>query len=206
MKPIIGIVLRPDKNITNKDVQLIYNNVYSALNRCGANVIGIYNEINSTELLSLCNGFILQGGNESTEFDYKLIKYCYDYNIPLLGICLGMQTIGEFFGGKLIKLQNNNHNIIDNSIFHSITIYKNTRLFEILNEYNINVNSRHIYELKCTNLTISARSDDGVIEAIEDSNKSFFIGVEWHPEDIIELDKNNLKIFKDFVQICNKKS
>ena len=112
----------------------------------------------------------------------------------------------RIFWRKLIKLQNNNHNIIDNSIFHSITIYKNTRLFEILNEYNINVNNRHIYELKGTNLTISARSDDGVIEAIEDSNKSFFIGVEWHPEDIIELDKNNLKIFKEFVQICNKKS
>lgn len=205
MKPIIGIVLRPDKNITNKDVQLIYHNVYSALNRCGARVICIYNDNNSADVLSLCHGFILQGGNEATKFDYDLVKYCYDHDIPLLGICLGMQTIGECFGGNLIKLENNNHNIIDNSILHNITIYNNTRLYEIIKEYNINVNSRHNYELKGTNLTISARSDDGVIEAIEDSNKKFFIGVEWHPEDIIELDKNNLKIFKDFVQICNKK-
>ena len=45
----------------------------------------------------------------------------------------------------------------------------------LFKEYNISVNSRHSFELKGVNLVVSARSDDGVIEAIEDSDKKFFI-------------------------------
>ena len=71
MKPVIGIVLRPDKNITEKNVQIVYNNVYKALKDYGANTVGIINDLSSLDLLNLCDGFILQGGNEATEFDYR---------------------------------------------------------------------------------------------------------------------------------------
>ena len=205
MKPVIGIVLRPDKNETKKNVQLVYNNVYKALEDYGANTIGIINDLSSLDLLNLCDGFILQGGNEATEFDYELVKRCYELNIPLLGICLGMQTIGEVFGGNLKETAINVHNSLDKLKLHNITIYKNTKLFDIIGEYNISVNSRHNYEIKGPNLTVSARSDDGVIEAIEDSSKKFFIGVEWHPEDMVNFDDYSKKLFKYFIDICNKK-
>lgn len=204
MKPVIGVVLRPDKNITEKNVQIIYNSIYKALTTCGANVIGIINDCSSLNLLNLCDGFVFQGGNEATDFDYKLMKQCHEYNIPLLAICLGMQTMGEVFGGNLKETTINIHNPIETFKLHPITIYKNTKLFNIIGEYNINVNSRHHYEVKGTNLTVSARSNDGVIEAIEDSSKKFFIGIEWHPEDLIDYDKYNKKIFENFVAICKK--
>ena len=205
MKPIIGVILRPDKNITEKNVQIVYNNIYKALNDYGANTIGIINDLSSLDLLRLCDGFVLQGGNEATEFDYELVKKCHELNIPLLGICLGMQTIGEVFGGNLKETTINIHNLLDKLKLHNITIYKNTKLFDIIGEYNISVNSRHNYEIKGPNLIVSARSDDGVIEAIEDSNKKFFIGLEWHPEDMVNFDDYSKKIFKSFINACNKK-
>ncbi len=205
MKPIIGVVLKPDKNIMEKNVQIVYNNVYKALNDYGAYTVGIINDSLSLDLLNLCDGFVLQGGNNATEFDYELIKKCYELNIPLLGICLGMQTIGEVFGGNLKETIITVHNPLDKLKLHNITIYKNTKLFDIIGEYNISVNSRHNYEIKGTNLVVSARSDDGVIEAIEDSNKKFFIGVEWHPEDMVNFDDYSKKVFKYFINICSKK-
>ena len=205
MKPIVGVILRPDKNITEKNVQIVYNNVYKALNDYGANEIGIINDLSSLDLLRLCDGFVLQGGNEATEFDYELVKKCHELNIPLLGICLGMQTIGEVFGGSLKETTINIHNSLDKLKLHNITIYKNTKLFDIIGEYNISVNSRHNYEIKGSNLIVSARSDDGVIEAIEDSTKKFFIGLEWHPEDMVNFDDYSKKIFRAFINACNKK-
>lgn len=202
MKPKIGVVLRPDKNISEKNVQIIYNNIFNALIEYNSYPMGIINDIKSMDILSIYDGFVLQGGNISTEFDYELIKYCHNKNIPLLGICLGMQTIGEVFGGVLREINSSNHNVKDNLFLHDITIYKNTKLFDIVKEYNINVNSRHTYEIKNPNLTISARSNDGVIEAIEDTNKRFFIGLEWHPEDMISYDDYNKKIFKSFINEC----
>lgn len=205
MKPIIGIVLRPDKNITEKNVQIVYNNVYKVLNEYGAHTIGVINDSLSLDLLNLCDGFVLQGGDNATDFDYELIKKCHELDIPLLGICLGMQTIGEVFSGNLKETTINIHNSLDKLKLHNITIYKNTKLFDIIGEYNISVNSRHNYEVKGPNLTVSARSDDGVIEAIEDSSKKFFIGVEWHPEDMVNYDDYSKKIFKSFIDICTKK-
>lgn len=206
MKPIIGVVLRPDKNIMEKNVQIVYNNIYKALHEYGAYTVGITNDSLSLDLLNLCDGFVLQGGNNATEFDYELVKKCHELDIPLLGICLGMQTIGEVFGGNLKETIINVHNPLDKLRLHNITIYKSTKLFNIIGEYNISVNSRHNYEIKGTNLTISARSDDGVIEAIEDSNKKFFIGVEWHPEDMINYDDYSKKLFNYFIDICAKKN
>ncbi len=204
MKPIIGIVLRPDKNITNKDVQIIYKNIYNSLINYDIDVIGIINDDSSLDLVNVCDGFILQGGNEATDFDFELIKKCYSLDIPLLGICLGMQTIGEVFNGHLEEINSGLHNL-ENMNTHTITIYNNTKLFDIIGEYNIDVNSRHIYEIKNPNLLISARSNDGVIEAIEDPSKKFFLGVAWHPENMMG-NKYCKKIFDDFVDVCKKSS
>jgi len=56
-----------------------------------------------------------------------------------------------------------------------------------------------------TNLNISAISKEGYIEAIEDPNKNFFIGVQWHPESMIEYDEKQNNLFKYFVKCCIKK-
>ena len=83
--------------------------------------------------------------------------------------------------------------------FVLIKIKENTLLKSILKEKEITVNSvHHSYinnELK--DLVISSYSEDGVLESVEYPNKKFIVGLQWHPEVI--MDKDNIKILDYFV-------
>ena len=109
MKPKIGVILRSDENSTGKNVQIIYQNIYKTIIEYGANPVGIINDNSSLDLINYCDGFILQGGDNVTEFDYNIVRKCYELDIPLFGICLGMQTMGEVFGGILHQTTINDH-------------------------------------------------------------------------------------------------
>lgn len=142
---------------------------------------------------SLCDGIILQGGSSYTEDELEFVRYLYKENIPTFGICLGMQMMAVSIDGTLTHLKNELH-----QGNHNIEIMKNTKLYDIVKLDKISVNSRHKDYVKWTELTISAFSDDGLIEAIEDKNHKYFIGVQWHPESIRDDCSNNLlKSFKD---------
>ena len=64
---------------------------------------------------------------------------------------------------------------------------------------SIDVNSRHMDYVKYTDLMVSAYSRDNIIEAVEDKNHKFFLGVEWHPESIKDIYSNS--ILKEFLNI-----
>ena len=74
-------------------------------------------------------------------------------------------------------------------------------ILSILKKTGLNVKDYLI----CTDLSIVGISNDGIIEAIEDKNKRFFIGVQWHPESMIEYDSIQNKIFKKFINACQNK-
>ena len=67
----------------------------------------------------------------------------------------------------------------------------------IIGKENIEINSLHSFCIPNTKLCISARSDDKVIEAVEDKRKTFFLGVQWHPE--LLNDENTDKLFTYFI-------
>ena len=116
----------------------------------------------------------------------EALKYIYEKDIPTLGICLGMQLMGVFLDGTLEEIDghlNTEHDVIINR--HS-KIYDNNTI--------VKVNSRHKYILKDTKAQIVGRDMYGNIEAIEDKNKKFFVGVQWHPEDIDD------KVFSCFIK------
>ena len=136
-------------------------------------------EINKP-LIDKCDGIILPGGRGSHELDYKIVEYLYQINKPTLGLCLGMQLMEKTFNGHITKPIENHRTGKEYS--HKITINKNTLLFKILKEEEIEVNSLHSFAIPNTSLDVSAISNDGVIEAIEDKTKTFFLGVQWHPE------------------------
>ena len=88
---------------------------------------------------------------------------------------------------------------------HKVKIEKNSRLFNIIGEEIIDVNSRHKYAItKVNNAKINAISEDGIIEGIEFENKKFAIGVQWHPEDMSLYDKNMEKLIKAFIESTKK--
>ena len=94
-----------------------------------------------------------------------------------------------------------NH-LINDMYAHYVNIKKDSLLYSILKKDKILVNSRHKSAIKSTDLVVSAISSDGVIEAVEDSTKKFFVGLEWHPELI--MDENSLQIFDYFVNIISE--
>ena len=148
-------------------------------------------------LIDICDGFILQGGSDYYEIDLLIIKYLYDKNIPTLGICLGMQAMAMAFDGSMADIDN--HKSLDKYV-HYVKIINNSKLHKIINKNKILVNSRHKSYIKNTNLKTVALSNN-IIEAIEDESKNFFIGVQWHPESL--MDNNSILLFNSFFRSLN---
>src|SRR5699024_5197531 len=100
------------------------------------------------KILALCNGFIIPGGNTWHETDELIIKYAIKHDIPLLGICAGMQAIANIknFCGtkdsdKTILIGNDKHYSLD-KYSHCINVTDDF-LSNILGSNRIMVNSRH---------------------------------------------------------------
>ena len=64
------------------------------------------------------------------------------------------------------------------------------------------VNSRHQEVVLNTDLYVCARAEDGSIEAVEDTNKKFYLGVQWHPESMIGYDSDARKLIETFIACC----
>lgn len=192
MKKRIGILLRCDDTYhLNKELTEVLLD-YDAI------PIGIVsNQLEDMiELSKNIDGYILQGGSDYTDIEIEFVKYLYDNNIRTLGICLGMQMMSIMKDGIIGTLKTNRHQST-NKYVHQVILNKDSKLYEIVKEEKFLVNSRHEEYIKTTNLDISAKSDDGVIEAVEDKTKTFFIGVQWHPESIMDIISR--KIFESFL-------
>ena len=157
-------------------------------------------------VLNLCDGFILPGGDTWYRLDEVVIDYAIRRDKPLLGICLGMQVLSKVLSGeKKVGYDNTikndtliNHLEPNKNYVHSVIIDKNSKLYSIIGEEKIWVNSRHSYHVpELDNTLICARSSDGLIEGVELKDKKFIIGVQWHPESNLE-DKHSKKLFKSF--------
>ena len=149
-------------------------------------------------LVQLCDGIVLTGGDHFVDNDFLLVQYLYKQDIPTLGICLGMQAMALSFGGYGEIKVGNNHYLKE----HAIVIKKNSLLYSILGVEQSVVNSRHKTGVQNINLVVSARAFDGVIEAVEDKKKKFFLGLEWHPESLVN--KKSDLIFEAFIKSLMK--
>jgi putative glutamine amidotransferase len=133
------------------------------------------------------DGIILSGGDNTGKFperdqtEKQILDYAIDKRFPILGVCRGMQIINEYFGGKVLVNDNNNH--VGKS--HQINIM-DQKFSKLLGDNNIEVNSFHnnIIAKKSIGekLRIFALSpDDNTIEGYYHSELPI-IGVMWHPE------------------------
>lgn len=211
MNPVIGIVMRPEINKKGRNILALYKEVSNAIFTYGGNVIAIVpphldtlTEIekqNLYQVIDLCDGIVLEGGIDFYDYDIAITKYIYEKNIPTLGICLGMQTMASLFGGTLLDFASDDHNKPGKLYVHDIKIIESSKLHEILGKKQIFVNSRHKSYIENTNLFVSARNGS-IIEAVEDPHKKFFIGVQYHPEDMITYDTVEARLFQKFIETC----
>lgn len=130
--------------------------------------------------------------NERDLPELLLTRYAFDRQLPMLGICRGIQTLAMSLGGHveqdikptptLIKHSQTSH---QSTQTHSVNIKPGTMLSEIFNgEDTIYVNSFHhqAVDNPGKHMRTAATAPDGTIEAIESSEQKPIIGVQWHPE------------------------
>lgn len=191
-----------------------YRKIFDELNVL---VIPVISENNLDEIVNICDALILPGsavgvdpkyyndvpfpGKDYQYDEYKLDKKIIDlfvkHNKPILGICGGLQTLNVYFGGDL------NQNILNHKLYdggtHNIKISSNSFLSNVYKQEVIKVNSYHRQAIRrlAQNFKVTAVSEDGIIEAIEDGN---IIGVQYHPEKL-----GNIDFFKEFIKLINKK-
>ena len=211
MKPIIGIVEWPYKD---EDKDLIYevpNKIVEKISKHGGIPVGIFptqiedfqnkkmSEIKDleqiekedlNESLKLCDAIIKPGAFRIYGYERYIYSYTLEHNMPYLGICAGMQIMAGYNNSNYnnIKIDSDIEHHSKDKYAHRIKIFKNTLLHEILKEDEIIVNSRHRYEIQNPGtLSVSAYAPDGVIEAIENRDKLFQLGVQWHPENLDDI-------------------
>ncbi len=149
-------------------------------------------------------------------FEYELGKKAIKTDLPLLGICNGMQLINVLHGGKVIQHIPDEENLMNHEQshtegfkdyatgYHDVEIGKDTKLFTIVGQEKIKTNSSHHQAAKNTgkDLVVAAHASDGVIEAVEKTNHPFCVGVQWHPE--FETSDADRKIFEAFVEAAKE--
>ncbi len=151
--------------------------------------------------------------NSRTDFEFKITKKAIKNKIPVLGICGGQQLINVVLGGTLVQhipdITNSNINHEQpnprNEPSHTVHIKKNTMLFNSVKSTKMFVNSAHhqAVDKLGKNLIISAVSEDGIIEAIETKTSNYCLGVQWHPEFLI--DKKDIYVIRSLIKSAMKK-
>ena len=144
--------------------------------------------------------------------DFALLECAFAEQRPVLAICFGIQSLNVFLGGTLVQDipseigAHIEHEWEDEQgapeTFHPIRINRDSMLARIAGETEVHVNSSHHQSVlqPGRNLRVVARSDDQVVEAVEwtgDSN--WVMGVQWHPERMVEKDALAQRLFRTFI-------
>lgn len=180
--------------------------------------------------LSRCDGLLIPGGDDVNpkrynqvnlhshpidtsieQLDLDSIDIMQQMNKPIFGICRGLQILNVAFGGTLIQDINlQKKDSLDHSFSyiykkplnaHKIIISKDSILSNYFEE-TIEVNSYHHQAIDklAPNFKISAKSEDGLIEAIENER---ILAVQWHPERMCSIQAFQ-NLFNGFVSSCIK--
>ena len=147
--------------------------------------------------------------------ELEAARLAFRKDLPILGICRGIQTLNVSQGGTLyqdiptqVKDAIGHSQKADKSVLtHSIQIEDKTLLRNIFKRKEVWVNGKHHQAIRdlAPCFAVSARAQDGVIEAVEDRSKRFIIGVQWHPEGMWNHDIYSKRLFKAFVLAASRK-
>ena len=134
---------------------------------------------------------LLHGINQERDLPELLIaRLAYNRQIPMLGICRGIQTLAAAFGGKVrqditdVATVKHSQDADRSEATHSVTIDEDSTLFNIYKAEKLLVNSFHHQAVAEAGdkFRVVAKSADGIIEAMESAEFKSILGVQWHPE------------------------
>lgn len=184
----------------------------------------------ASQILDVCDGLVLTGGPDvhpslfgeeiheacgsicqaRDTLEQALYRRALERDMPVLGICRGIQTINVFQGGTLYQdlptefpseVSHSSERPYDR-VIHYVNLSGPLR--DLLGTERLGVNSIHHQAVKDlgADLEVMAVSDDQVVEALRHRRKRFIWGVQWHPEFSFQADENSRKIVKAFVDAC----
>ncbi|MFC3149763.1 gamma-glutamyl-gamma-aminobutyrate hydrolase family protein [Litoribrevibacter euphylliae] len=147
---------------------------------------------------------------------FQLIRSIIEANLPLLGVCRGLQDINVTMGGSLYQAVqevpgNNDHREdkeqpleVQYSDVHNVNVTQNGLLHKITGRTQIKVNSLHSQGIHQVGegLTVEARADDNLVEAISIDQMKFGLAVQWHPEWKVAENPIQRTIFEAFGKAC----
>ncbi len=144
--------------------------------------------------MTLCDGFVFTGGDDPKmetwnltthekatpvakgrqEFELSLLQKLQKMpNVPVLGVCLGMQWMGLLAGGSL-----------EQDLPEPLASHHGAGEHKVTGSIGEGIVHTHHHQAltNAGSLTVVASADDGVIEAVRDESRSWYVGVQWHPE------------------------
>jgi putative glutamine amidotransferase len=136
--------------------------------------------------------------------------------LPLLGICRGIQTLNVVAGGSLWQdvaaqapgalRHPRQEGEPYNRLTHPVRLTPDSRLANILGDLELAVNSLHHQAVKevGAGLRVTARAPDGMIEGLEGDGAAWVVGVQWHPEWLLDDDPRMKRLFEAFVAACEE--
>ena len=237
MRPLVGIPCQADYREGSGRPIYCNNRAYSqALEHAGGVPVFIP-MVNDPEtlytLLGRLDGILFSGGvdiqpvhygekpdmllgevdQQLDELELTMVRWALQENLPILGICRGMQLVNIALGGTLYQditsmaagaMQHCKRELPRHTLIHNICIEEGSRMEEIFGAREVWVNSLHHQAVKelGRGVCISGRAEDGIAELLEVPEKHFVVAAQGHPEEIYEHEPVWSHLFAAFVEAC----
>lgn len=237
MRPVIGIPCQADFRAGSE--RPIYGNnrtyVHAVESAGGLPIlIPMLNDLHQLEdLLPRLDGILFSGGidiqpslygeqkhpalgdfdPQLDEFEVALATWALQEDIPILGICRGMQLLNIMLGGNLYQdisaqhpgtLEHCRRDMPRTELTHLVTIEEGSMMEKIMGTRQFAVNSLHHQAIKDLGkgVRISGRADDGIAELMEVPGRRFVLGAQGHPEEVYMKVPAFARLFLAFVHAC----
>lgn len=237
MRPVIGIPCQADFRAGSKRPLYGNNRTYvHAVEHAGGLpvLLPMLDDLSGLrELLPRLDGILFSGGidlqpslygqrphpaedepdTRLDEFELAIASWALEEDIPVLGVCRGMQVFNILLGGTLYQdiadqypgaLNHCRRDLPRNELTHAVAIEPGSLVERIMGQRQISINSLHHQGLRDIGkgIVISGRAPDGLPELMEMPEKRFVVGIQGHPEELYSGVPVYARLFRGFVCAC----